>query len=268
VSCGQLEQLFIAGASPDDARRHARDCATCRSIGADVDASEAMAAGLAAPPLPASLRSALLEIPRKTVSCEGAERLLPMAMEDELSDDEKVRLSSHLSRCAGCSEAAATLAAARDLAEPVAPPWLAGRLAVNRPVREKGFWRLLLAPRAAIALAYAAAVVVMLAGFNPADLARKVSTSQLGENTRAAVTVAESSLTDRLGAVQEKVSRTFQVWKGRAGGYGRAAFSNAVALIWKSSGSKQRPVEPPRNRDGRGALRGMETMTTTTGWRA
>ena len=154
---------------------------------------------------------------------------------------------------------------ARDLAEPVAPPWLAGRLAVNRPVREKGFWRMLLAPKAAIGLAYAAAVLVMLLGFNPADIARRVSASQIGENTRAAVTVAETSFSDRLGAVQEKLARSFQVWKGRAGGYGRAAFSNAVALIWKSSGSK-RPEQRPRNRDGRGAFR--ETETTTTSWRA
>jgi hypothetical protein len=154
----------------------------------------------------------------------------------------------------------------RDLAQPIPPPWLAARLAANRPVREKSFWRLLLAPKAAIALAYAAAVVVMLAGFNPADLARRVSASQLGENTRAAVTVAESSLTDRIGAIQEKIVRSIQVWKGRAGGYGRAALSNAVSLIWKSSGPKERPAERPRNRDGGGAFRERDTTITT--WRA
>lgn len=266
MSCGQLERMFLAGASPEEARRHSSECATCRSLGADVDAAQGMVAGLASPALPASLRGALLAIPRKTVSCEGAERLLPLAIENEISEDEERRLKNHLSRCAGCSEAAATLAAARDLAAPVPPPWLAARLAANRPVREKGFWRFLLAPKAAIALAYAAAVIVMLLGFNPADIARRVSASQLGENTRAAVTVAESSFTDRVGAVQEKISRTFQVWKGRASGYGRAALTNAVALIWKSSGSKERPAERPRNRDGRGAFREKDTTIMT--WRA
>jgi Putative zinc-finger len=267
VSCHELERLFLAGASPEEARRHANDCRTCRSLAADVDATEAMVAGLVAPAVPSSLRNALYDIPRQTVSCEGADQLLPVAMENELSDDEERRLSSHLSRCAACSEAAATLYASRELTEPTAPPWLAARLTANRPVREKRFWRLLLAPKAAIGLAYAAAVIVMLAGFNPADLAKKVSASQLGENTRAAVTVAESSLTDRVGALQEKVSRTFAVWKGRAGGYGRAALSNAVALIWKSSGSKERPSERPRNRDGRGAFRERDTNTQTS-WRA
>jgi putative zinc finger protein len=266
VSCTELERLFLAGATPEEARRHANDCATCRPIGADVDAARGMVVGLVGPLLPASLRSALYEIPRNTVSCEGAEKLLPAAMENEISDDEQRRLSNHLSRCAACSEAAATLNAMRDLTEPVAPPWLAARIAANRPVRPKSFWRMLLAPKAAIALAYAAAVVVMLLGFNPADIARRVSASQLGENTRAAVNVAESSLTDRIGAIQERVARTIQVWKGRAGGYGRAALSNAVALIWKSSGSKERPVERPRNRDGRGTFREIETTITT--WRA
>jgi hypothetical protein len=266
VSCGEIERLFLAGASPEEARRHALECATCRSVGADVDAAQGMVAGLIGPALPASLRAALLEIPRNTVSCEGAERLLPVAMENEISDDEQRRLANHLSRCPACSEAAATLEAVRDLAQPIPPPWLAARLAANRPVREKSFWRLLLAPKAAIVLAYAAAVVVMLLGFNPADLARRVSASQLGENTRAAVTVAESSLTDRIGAIQEKIARSVQVWKGRAGGYGRAALSNAVALIWKSSSPKERPLERPRNRDGRGSFRERDRTITT--WRA
>jgi hypothetical protein len=266
VSCGELERMFLAGGSPEEIRRHSSECATCRSLGADVSDAESMVAGLMSPVMPASLRAALLEIPRTTVSCEGAERLLPLAIESEISDEEERRLSSHLSRCAGCSEAAETLTGIRELATPVPPPWLAARLTANRPVREKGFWRLLLAPKAAIGLAYAAAVLVMLLGFNPADLARKVGASQIGENTRAAVTVAESSLTDRVGALQEKISRTFQVWKGRAGGYGRAAITNAVAFIWKSSSSKERPAERPRNRDGRGAFREKETTINT--WRA
>ncbi len=266
MSCGELERLFLAGAGPEETRRHRGECATCRAIGADVDAAQEMASGLASPALPLSLRAALYEVPRRTVSCEGADRLLPLAVENELDDEDERRLASHLSRCPACTEAAATLAGARDLAEPVAPPYLAARLSAARPRREKRFWTWLLDPKAVIALAYAAAVVVMFAGFNPADLAKRVRVGQLGENTRAAVTVAESSLTDRVGELQEKVARSFAVWKGRAGGYGRAVFSNAVALIWKSSGTRERPVERPRNRDGRGAFREKETTIMT--WRA
>jgi len=265
VSCTELERLFLAGASREDERRHRDSCAACLATGADVDAAEEIALALKAPPMPPSLRAALIDIPRRTVSCEGAERLLPLAIENELLADDERRLSSHLARCAGCSEAAATLLAARDLVLPVAPPWLAGRLAAARPVKRRRSLGWLFGPKSAIVFAYGAAVLVMVLGFNPADLARKVGVGDLGQNTRTAVLVAESSVTDRLGALQERVARTLAVWKGHAGGYGRAAVSTVVSLIWKNSGAKQRAVERPRNRDGRGALK--ETETTTTSWR-
>ena len=265
MTCSELERLFASGASSEDARRHRDACATCRATGADADVVEEIAATLRAPEMPSSLRASLIDIPRRTVSCEGAERLLPLAVENELLEDDERRLSSHLSRCGGCSEAAATLLAVRDLAEPIAPPWLAGRLAVARPEKRRRSLGWLFGPKSVIVVAYGAAVLVMLLGFNPADLARRVGSGELGQSTRAAVLVAESSITDRLGALQEKVARTLAVWKGHAGGYGRAAVSNVVSLIWKTSGSKQREVERPRNRDGRGALR--ERETTTTSWR-
>jgi hypothetical protein len=265
VSCNELERLFTSGASAEEAQKHRDVCPTCRAAGADADATEEIAAARAPPAMPSSLRRALREIPRRTVSCEGAERLLPIAIENELLPDDERRLASHLSRCGACSEAAATLAAARDLSEPIAPPWLAGRLAAARPTRRGLSLGKLFGPKSVIAFAYGAAVLVMILGFNPADLARRVGAGDLGQNTRAAVLVAESSVTDRLGALQEKVARTLAVWRGRAGGYGRAAVSNVVSLIWKSSGAKPRPVERPRNRDGRGALR--ERETTTTSWR-
>jgi predicted anti-sigma-YlaC factor YlaD len=266
VSCGEIERLFLAGAPAEDVRRHAKGCPTCRSLSADVDAAEQMSVGLQPPPLPVALRSKLIAIPRATVSCEGAERLLPLAIEGELGADDERRFASHLSRCEGCSEAAAVLFASRELADPIAPPWLAARLTAARPSREKRFWSRLLDPKAVIGLAYASAVVVMLLGFNPADLARRVRVGDLGQNTRAAVTVAESSLSDRMGALQEKVARTFAVWKGRASGYGRAAVSNVVSLIWKTSTTKDRSSERPRNRDGRGAFR--EKETSISNWRA
>jgi putative zinc finger protein len=266
VSCGEIERLFLAGAPAEDVHRHAKGCSRCHALAADVDATEQMSSGLAAPPLSSSLRSKLIAIPRSTVSCEGAERLLPLAIEKELGADDERRLASHLSRCEACSESTAVLFASRELEDPIAPPWLAARLTAARPHREKRIWSWILDPKIVIGLAYAAAVVVMLLGFNPADLARRVTAAGIGQNTRAAVTVAESSLSDRLGALQEKAARTFAVWKGRAGGYGRAAVSNAVSLIWKSSGTKDRSGERPRNRDGRGAFR--EKETSITNWRA
>jgi len=266
VSCGELERLFLAGGSPEDGRRHRASCAACRSVGADLDSATEMTAPLRPPAWRPSLRAALIDIPRWTVSCEGAERLLPLAVESELEDEDERRLSSHLSRCAGCAEAAATLGMARELVEPAPAPWLATRIAAARPRREKGIWTWLLGPKTAIGLAYAAAVAMMVLGFNPADLARRVRVDRLGETTKVAVTAAESSITDRIGALQEDAVRTFTVWRGRAGAYGRAAVSNAVAFLWKSSATKERPGERTRNPGGRGAFREKETAITT--WRA
>jgi hypothetical protein len=116
VSCTELEKLFLAGASREDARRHRDSCSTCRAAGPDSDVVEEIASTLKAPEMPPSLHAALIDIPHRTVSCEGAERLLPLAVENELLPDDERRLSSHLSRCGGCSEAAATLLGARDLA--------------------------------------------------------------------------------------------------------------------------------------------------------
>ena len=97
----------------------------------------------------------------------------------------------------------------------------------------------------------------MLLGLNPTAVARRVRTSRASaSDTRTAVTVAQSSLTDRLGALQEKVARTFAVWKGHIGGYGRAAVSNAIALIWTDVGDerprRRTPTEPGRPRCVRG----------------
>lgn len=57
----------------------------CRA-GAEVVSAREIAQRLAAPALPDSLRAELLEIPRRTMPCEGAERLLPRAIENELGD--------------------------------------------------------------------------------------------------------------------------------------------------------------------------------------
>ncbi len=72
---------------------------------------------------------------------------------------------------------------------------------------------------------------------------------KLGESTRNVVTVAQSSVGDRLGAFQEKAMRTLAVWKGHVGGYGRAAVSNAIALVLRPE-QKKTPPRPRLGKDG------------------
>ena len=71
-------------------------------------------------------------------------------------------------------------------------------------------------------------------------MARRLIGLDIGTN---AVTVAESSIGDRLGAVQERALRTLAVWRGHIGGYGRAAVSNAFAFVWRPE-QKKTPSRP------------------------
>ena len=73
--------------------------------------------------------------------------------------------------------------------------------------------------------------------------------------------MAQSSLTDRLGALQEKAVRTIAVWKGHIGGYGRAAVSNAIAIVSRPE-PKKTPVRPRLSREGGNSV-GPGDFTTT-----
>ena len=251
MSCREIERLFSAGAPDAAVAAHRLTCAECDAVGRAMDDVLARTSSLRAPEWSPALRRSLLEIPRQTVSCEGAEPLLARAVEvdEELATEDQKRLQSHLSRCAACTEAAGALLAVRDLAAPPAPPGLAARLAAVRPEKKKSVWRRFFSGKAVVAYAYGAAVLVMLLGLNPTAVARGKGFAKLGESTRNVMTVAQSSVGDRLGAFQEKALRTFAVWKGHVGGYGRAAVSNAIALVLRPE-PKKTPTRPRLGKEG------------------
>ncbi len=264
MSCAELERLFVAGASGGEMSAHRAACGACAHLAKELDQVEVALSDLRPPALSPALRDTLLSLPARTVSCEGADRLIASALEETLPPADVARLEFHCSRCEVCAEASQTLAHLRELTRPEPAPWLAGRLAANRPRRrERRGWRVAFSPKAAIALAYAAAVVVMLAGFNPADLARKAGVGRIEQTARTSVQTAGNSLADRLGAAQENVQRTLAAWKGRVTGYGRAAISTVVSLVMKSE--PQRPPSRPRSGEDKGVLQKNETETT---WRA
>ncbi len=155
----------------------------------------------------------------------------------------------------------------RDLQAPAPPAWLATRLAAARPeTKKKSFWRAAFSGKMVVAYAYTAAVLVMLLGLNPTAVVRRAGFAGLGESTRNVVTVAQSSVGDRLGAFQEKALRTLAVWKGHIGGYGRAAVSNAIAIVWRPE-SKKTPNNRPRlGKDG-GAASGSGDFQLAGGGR-
>ncbi len=257
MSCRELERLFVAGAPDAEPLAHRATCAECARLGADLDRGASLAAGLQPPAWSPQLRQALLEIPKMTVSCEGAEMLLASALEGEIEKADESRLEGHLSRCGGCAQAAGALYAIRDLAAPEPPAWLATRLVAGKPKKKKSFWRSALSGKMVIAYAYSAAVLVMLLGLNPTAVVRKAGFASLGESTRNAVTVAQSSVGDRLGALQEKALRTLAVWRGHVSGYGRAAVSNAIAIVWKPE-TKKAPSRPRLGKEGGAAANSGE----------
>jgi hypothetical protein len=260
MSCRELERLFVADAAATEVAAHRRSCAECERLGQEIDKTVALYEGLRAPAWSPVLRRALLEIPRQTVSCEGAERLLAEAVEGEIAGADDRRLQGHLSRCPACTEAAAVLFSVRDLEAPAPPAWLATRLAASRPEVKRAGWRRLFSGKAVVAYAYALALVVMLLGWNPTAAARKAGFANLSVSTRNAVTVAQHSLSDRLGAVQEKAARTFAVWRGHVFGYGRAAVSNAIAIVWRPE-PKKTPNRPRLGKEG-GNATGTEGFVT------
>jgi predicted anti-sigma-YlaC factor YlaD len=265
MSCRELERLFVSGVSDADVLAHRARCPECEALGRQIASTLEIAERLQPPAWSRSLREALLEIPVRTVSCEGATRLLPLAVERELASADARRLESHLARCEACTEAAETLLGMRTLAAPEPPPWLATRLAARKPEKVSNVRRWLLNPRAAVAFAYGAAVIVMLTGFNPAELARRARTD-LGPETKAVVVSAGSSLVERIGVLEEKALRQFAVLKGHASGYGRAMISMAVSRFMKSEPEPRR--KESGNRDGRGAFGEKEKESEISTWRA
>jgi hypothetical protein len=271
MTCREIERLFLAGASEADRRAHRAGCRDCEALGRDAESGETLSAGLVAPEWSGALREALLSVPARTVDCDTAADMIGRFVEAEpggaaagmLSAPEAARLQFHFSRCAGCAEAYEVLSAAKELTAPAAAPWLSTRIAAAKPQRARSGWRGLLSPRAAIGVAYALALVVMLAGFNPADLARKAGTG-LRTETRTAAAVADRSLADRIGAFEDRAARRLAVWRGRAGGYGRAVLSNAIALVMKSEDSSK-PPSRPRNGEERS---GPHNETAIRTWRA
>jgi hypothetical protein len=265
MSCRGLDRL-LAGGREAEFTAHRATCDSCGELAREMEQFAQNLEGLRPPAPSRTLYASLYEIPRKTVSCEAAEELLARAAENEIAPADAARLHSHFTRCAGCVQAAGVLGVARELVPPQANPWLATRLLGSRPKaqRKTSLRSWLLGPRGAIAVAYAAVLLVMALGLNPADLARKAGTARLEQTARAGVQVARNTVLDQFGAFQERAFRTFEAMKGRVGGYGRAALSNALALVMRSDTSR-RPSRP-RNEDGSGAWKRSEIEIWT--WRA
>jgi anti-sigma factor RsiW len=271
MSCRAGDALLTAGRE-EDFSRHGETCKVCEALARDVEARAELTASLAAPAWSPSLREALASIPSRTVSCEGADVLLARSIDGELPAADRARLQFHLTRCEGCQASAETMGVLSHLVAPTAAPWMAGRLAASRRATRTGArpagpsaFAWLWSPRGAIGVAYAAAVVLMLTGFNPADLTRSTEAlaPPLERGARIAASSVRSKIVDRLGALQEDAIREIAVLRGRAGGYGRAVVANAIARFMKTE-------EPEKTHPAPGESSGHDKQNETQlrTWRA
>ncbi len=267
MSCQELERLFVAGASDLSGRKHAESCPACAVADRDQQSVRRLVSALRPPVAGPALREALLAVPARTVDCENATLLIAAAMDEEIETANRQRLAFHLSRCSGCALASETLGITRELALPQPAPWLAGRLAASARPAAKAVprigWRWLLNPKSAIAFAYAAALILMLAGFNPADLARKART-EIPLEARSVAGAASTTLADRVGAFGEKAVRAGLVVKSRVFGYGRAAISNAVQLVLKSEPAPAR-TRPSSGQERTAPFKNETVLTVASG---
>ena len=268
MTCRELERLFVAGAPDDESLAHVSTCGACGAAAAAQEKTRTLTAELDRPMWSATLRESLLSIPKTAITCATADEWLAQSLEGELGNEQRQRLGDHRSRCGGCAAAAQALGVVESLESPQPAPWMSGRIAAvargkssERAGNRRGW---LPNPRAAIAIAYAAALVLMIAGFNPADLARRAVPARLGQGTKAVITEVKTSAVDRIGVFEERAMRTLAVWRGRAGGYGRAALSQAIQLVMKSEPAS--PRSRLRNGEEKGALPKSEAEIMT--WRA
>jgi hypothetical protein len=268
VTCKNGNAMLAAGRETEYLR-HREGCATCDALGKDLDARTELAASLARPEWSLDLRTALYAIPSRTVSCEGADALLARMLEEPLPGADRARLDFHVGRCEACRESAQTLGVIPELVAPAAQPWLTGRLTASRRAPRAASPRTglawLLSPRGAIITAYAAAVIVMLSGFNPADLARggEALARPLETGAQVAARSLSARVVDRLGAWQEDAARELAVLRGHATGYGRAAVANAFARFMKTEEPEETRPAPDESKDSE-----KQNQTQLRTWRA
>ena len=263
MSCRELERLFVAGAPESEQRAHRGGCPECARLGADLDSTAALATGLQRPGVePAAAPGAAARSRRMTVTCEGAEMLLAGALEGELADERRGPPRSPTSRAApDAPQAAGALFAMRDLAAPEPPPWLATRLVAAKPAKKKSFWRAGVLRKARHRVRVRRRRARDAARTEPDGRRRKDGLREprrehaQRRHGRARARSATGSARSR-----RKPLRTLAVWKGHVGGYGRAAVSNAIAIVWKPE-SKKTPSRPRLGKDGGAASQSGELQT-------
>jgi hypothetical protein len=214
-----LLDAAVAGTLPAELAEHLAGCPDCQ-------VAVERARGLMLDPVhaPASLKQRIKTMPRLAPACEQAIELLGVALEGELSEDDRGTLMGHIHDCAVCKAVWEAFATLREVGTSVrAPGRLRAALAVpaTRRVemrRRARFFDLRLATAAAYLLA--ALTVVLLS--SPATVARASSAGM----DKAAV-YARAAVENRVSSYSERMKDALASAEGwareRAGGVWNSA---------------------------------------------
>ncbi len=222
----------VAGTLPAELADHLAGCSDCQL-------AVERARGLMLDPVraPASLKQRIKAMPRLAPGCEQALELLGIALEGELSEDDRATLMGHIHDCAVCKGVWEAFATLREVGTSVrAPGRLRAALAVpvTRRVemrRRARYFDL----RLATAAAYLIAAITVSLLSNPATLARASS-----DRMDQAATYASAAVQNRFSSYSERAIETFVAAEGWVRDHALKAWEQAQAFV----GGKQENPKP------------------------
>jgi len=201
----------VAGTLPAELAEHLSVCADCQLAVERVHGLADGGSAFRSVRAPAALKQRIKAIPRLAPACEHAIELLGVALEGELSDDDRATLMGHIHDCAVCKAVWEAFATLREVGSSVrAPGRLRAALAVPparrlETRRRSRFFDLRLATAAAYLIA--ALTVTLLS--NPATLARASS-----ERMDRAATYATAAVENRFSSYKRRATESLAAAEG------------------------------------------------------
>jgi len=225
-------EAALGGTLPAELAEHLAGCPDCQLA---VERARGLAEGGSAfrsVRAPAALKQRIKAMPRLASGCEQAIELLGIALEGELSDDDRATLMGHIHDCSVCKAVWEAFATLREVGASVrAPARLRAAIAVppTRRIetrRRARFFDL----RLATAAAYLIAAVTVSLLSNPATLARASS-----ERMDRAATYATAAVENRFSSYTRRATESLVAAEGWVRDQATKAWDAAKTLI----GAKQ-----------------------------
>lgn len=225
----------VVGALDSDVAVHLEECSDCRELVEAATAARSNGGLFAGIKAPAALVDRLKRLPRLAAGCERAQKLIVLALDDEISAGERSELLGHMHECPACRSTWDAFATLREVgAATRVPERFRAALAIhprnNLTLRRK---RKFFDLRLATAAAYLLAALSVAAAGNPGDIARAGT-----EQMEKATFYAKAAVENRIDSYADKAKHSaLQV----AGWFGDA-FDDARTLARRMFGKDANPA--------------------------